>query len=295
MQTLHSQLISKLIIPQLGANSFCATYKVSKRVDDDISIVNGAFNIELESNKIKSLVGAFGGMGPVTRFTEFDVKSEDWNEETLDKCIQNLNTNYALPSDVPGGSSAYRTAMTGSFLTKFYLESRGTTDNELNNTDEDYTFKQEYPESIYKVVGKGAHMNSAEKHVTGTSKYLDDIPYAVNECFMAVVQSQRPHAKILKIDYKEALKLDGVVGYADQNDVLGSNDIVQMWTDEYAEKVYFSDMVTSTGQTIAAIIAKNKRTAQKGSILNFVPPQTVFSGQSSKSRVRRSTSNTDNI
>ena len=32
-------------------------------------------------------------------------------------------------------------------------------------------------------------------HVTGQSRYFDDIPYAVNEGFLAPVLSERPHAK----------------------------------------------------------------------------------------------------
>ena len=270
-----NQIISKLVIPQLGVSSFCATYKVSKRTDDDIAIVNAAFCIELTESKIKSLVGAFGGMGPVTRFTSFDVASYEWfaGDKTLAKCINHLNTNFALPADVPGGSAAYRTAMTGSFLTKFYMESRAALLNQfapaiediLEQEDEDdYTFKQDYPESVYTTVGKGAHMNSAKKHVTGTSKYLDDMPYTTNECFMAPVQSQHPYANIVSIDYSAALKVDGVVGHVDQHDVPGSNDIMQMWQTEHAEQVYFSKTVTATGQTIAAIIAKTKRAAQKG-------------------------------
>lgn len=271
------QIISKLVIPQLSKNAFCATYKVSKRNDDDIAIVNAAFCIELASgDKIKSLVGSFGGMGPMTRFTSFDVASHAWfaDDDTLAMCIKQLNTDFALPADVPGGSAAYRTAMTGSFLTKFYMESRAVLLNKFEPNIEDvigqeeednYTFKQDYPDSVYETVGKGAHMNSAEKHVTGTSKYLDDMPYTMNECFMAPVQSQHPHANIISIDYSAALKVDGVVGYVDQNDVPGSNDIMQMWQNEHAEKVYFSKTVTATGQIIAAIIAKSKRAAQKGS------------------------------
>ena len=55
-----------------------------------------------------------------------------------------------------------------------------------------------------------------------------------------------------------------MIGYADQSDVPGSNDIMEMWQEEHAEKVYYSEKVTSTGQIIAGIVAKNKRAAQKG-------------------------------
>ena len=248
---IGGEIISKLIIPQLGLDTFCATYKVSKRADDDIAIVNSAFCIKLsKEGKIVDFNGAFGGMGPVTRVADFAaVVGKSWDDSSLTACTKNLNQNFALPADVPGGSGHYRTAMTGSFLTKFFFESRAALLNVVapaiedigqEENEENYDFKlgfpkpvnfqekvtnifrphrkpfskQEYPESVYKVVGKGAHMNSAKKHVTGTSKYLDDHPYAINECFMAPVQSQRAHAKIVSIDYSEALKVKSPQNFA---------------------------------------------------------------------------------
>ena len=114
-------------------------------------------------------------------------------------------------------------------------------------------------------------------HVTGQSRYFDDIPYAVNEGFLAPVLSERPHAKawfqnftsgsllllahfrstsgpflvlfchekqilyepckIVSIDYSEALALDGVIGKVDANDIPGENEIIIMWQKEHCDKV----------------------------------------------------------
>ena len=38
---------------------------------------------------------------------------------------------------------------------------------------------------------------------------------------MAFVLSTRPHARILKVDQSEALKITGVIGYIDSSDIPG--------------------------------------------------------------------------
>ena len=67
-----------------------------------------------------------------------------------------------------------------------------------DHDDADYEFSHDHPyadELPTQVVGKNHKQNSAHMHVTGQSRYFDDIPYAVNEGFLAPVLSERPHAK----------------------------------------------------------------------------------------------------
>merc|ERR1712131_200689 len=85
----------------------------------------------------------------------------------------------------------YRSAMPISFLIKFFFESRsallGHQAKELedfydDHDDTDYEFSHDHPyadELPTQVVGKNHKQNSAHMHVTGQSRYFDDIPYAV--------------------------------------------------------------------------------------------------------------------
>ena len=69
-----------------------------------------------------------------------------------------------------------------------------------DHDDADYEFSHDHPfadELPTNVVGKNHAQNSAHMHVTGQSKYFDDIPFAVNEGFFAPILSQKPHAKEL--------------------------------------------------------------------------------------------------
>ena len=58
------QFIHSIRIPLLPKNIFKA-YKISKRIDDDISSICASFNIELKNNKIKKIKIAYGGMANI--------------------------------------------------------------------------------------------------------------------------------------------------------------------------------------------------------------------------------------
>ena len=147
----------------------------------------------------------------------------EWNDATLEQIQLLIGQEFKLPDNVPGGFAKYRSAMPNSFLIKFFFESRSAllghqakvrpyelyhifqnlTFQELedfydDHDDADYEFSHDHPyadELPTKVVGKNHKQNSAHMHVTGQSRYFDDIPYAVNEGFLAPVLSERPHAK----------------------------------------------------------------------------------------------------
>ena len=60
------QFIHSIRIPLLKKNIFKA-YKISKRIDDDISSVCASFNIEINNNKIKKIKIAYGGMSSIPK------------------------------------------------------------------------------------------------------------------------------------------------------------------------------------------------------------------------------------
>ena len=60
------QFIHSIIIPIFKKNIFKA-YKISKRIDDDISSVCASFNLEINNKKIKNIKIAYGGMAPIPK------------------------------------------------------------------------------------------------------------------------------------------------------------------------------------------------------------------------------------
>ena len=99
--------------------------------------------------------------------------------------------------------------------------------------------------------------DSAVKHVTGQSVYVNDI--AVNRQLVGrVVYSPVAHARISLIDIKEALKLDGIAAILTYKDIPGEN---QMGPVIHDEPCLAEDEVTFIGQAIVLIAAKTEEAA----------------------------------
>ncbi|MDB4973927.1 MAG: xanthine dehydrogenase, small subunit [Myxococcaceae bacterium] len=120
------ELILSVHIP-LPAPPLQRFYKVSKRVLDDISTVAGAFTLELdERNQVRRLRLAYGGIAATpVRATEVEALAHGrpWNADTLEELLRALEL-VGTPLSDHRGKAAYRRAMIGKLLEKFYFETR---------------------------------------------------------------------------------------------------------------------------------------------------------------------------
>jgi xanthine dehydrogenase small subunit len=99
-------------------------YKISKRFDQDISAVCGAFALELQGGKVAEARIAFGGMaGTPKRATnaEAALKGQPWNEATLAKAVAALDKDYTPMTDMRA-SAKYRADVACNLLKKFFIE-----------------------------------------------------------------------------------------------------------------------------------------------------------------------------
>jgi xanthine dehydrogenase molybdopterin binding subunit len=101
--------------------------------------------------------------------------------------------------------------------------------------------------------------DSAIKHVTGQSIYVNDIE-ANRQLVGRVVYSPVAHARISLIDTKSALKLNGVVAILTHKEIPGEN---QMGPVIHDEPCLAEDEVTFIGQAIALIAAETEEAAIK--------------------------------
>jgi xanthine dehydrogenase molybdopterin binding subunit len=101
--------------------------------------------------------------------------------------------------------------------------------------------------------------DSAIKHVTGQSVYVNDIE-ANRQLVGRVVYSSEAHARISLIDTKAALKLNGVVAILTYRDIPGENQLGPVINDE---PCLADDEVTFIGQAIALIAAETEEAAIK--------------------------------
>jgi len=102
--------------------------------------------------------------------------------------------------------------------------------------------------------------DSAAKHVSGESIYIDDI--LVNSQLLAgrVVYSKHAHARIIRIDLEAAGKLDGVHAVLCYKDIPGVNQMGPVIHDEVC---LASEKVECVGQAIVLIAAESEAIAME--------------------------------
>lgn len=103
-------------------------YKVAKRQEDDISTVSAAFAIDLATDgTVTSARLAFGGVAATparaTAVEEF-LHRRPWDQATVDQAARMLESAFQPLSD-HRGSAAYRRALLGKLLQRFWHETGG--------------------------------------------------------------------------------------------------------------------------------------------------------------------------
>jgi len=102
-------------------------YKISKRYDDDISAVCLALNLQIEGGKVvKASLGAGGVAATPVRasHTEAALTGRPWSQQTVQHAITTLRAEFSPISDMRA-SGAYRSEVLGNLLQRFWLESQG--------------------------------------------------------------------------------------------------------------------------------------------------------------------------
>ena len=119
----RGQFIHSIRIPLLGKNIFKA-YKISKRIDDDISSVCASFNVELENNKIKKIKVAYGGMANIPKRAvncEKILLNSPLSDNTINKAKKSLEKDFKPITDVRA-SQKYRMEIAKNLLEKCFQE-----------------------------------------------------------------------------------------------------------------------------------------------------------------------------
>lgn len=127
------EFVEALLVPFRAADVHVATYKLSKRIDQDISAVCSAYALRVDQGKVASVRIAHGGMAATSRrapHAEKMLGGQDWDEASVAKAMQALEQDYEPMSDMRA-TSAYRLKAAQNLLYRFYLESTGITDTRI--------------------------------------------------------------------------------------------------------------------------------------------------------------------
>ena len=117
------QFIHSIRIPLLPKNIFKA-YKISKRIDDDISSICASFNIELKNNKIKKIKIAYGGMANIPQRAiscEKILLNSSMSDNIISIAKKSLEKDFKPITDARA-SKKYRMEVAKNLLEKCFLE-----------------------------------------------------------------------------------------------------------------------------------------------------------------------------
>jgi xanthine dehydrogenase small subunit len=118
------EFIASVLVPPPREEEFIGAYKVSKRFDQDISAVCGAFAVRLAQGQIVTARLAYGGMAAtVARAvrTERALIGAGWSEASIVRASACLAEDFTPLSDLRG-SSAFRLETARNLLRRFYFE-----------------------------------------------------------------------------------------------------------------------------------------------------------------------------
>ncbi len=117
------EFIEAVIVPKPDPAARFALYKISKRFDQDISALCGAFYARLDNNQITNIRIAFGGMAAIparAKAAEAALLGKDWNEANIRAAMKALGDDFTPMSDMRA-SADYRQQAAQNLLLKFYL------------------------------------------------------------------------------------------------------------------------------------------------------------------------------
>jgi xanthine dehydrogenase small subunit len=134
-----SELVEKLTISKLKKNEHFRCFKISKRFDEDISALMGAFKLKVIEGEITQARIAFGGMAatpkraPKTESALIGAKLGD--AATWEKALAALSLDYQPISDMRA-SAQYRTETAMALLRRALIEIGGGTKTRLHTAPE---------------------------------------------------------------------------------------------------------------------------------------------------------------
>ncbi|MDJ0921346.1 MAG: xanthine dehydrogenase small subunit [Henriciella sp.] len=118
------EYVRSVLIPPLADGLVFRTYKISKRFNQDISALCGAFAFEIEDGVVTSARVAFGGMAATPKRAaacEAALTGQPWTEATIDEAANAMARDYAPITDMRA-SAPYRMKTAQNLLRKAFLE-----------------------------------------------------------------------------------------------------------------------------------------------------------------------------
>jgi xanthine dehydrogenase small subunit len=118
------ELITSVTVPHAAPGRLIATYKVSKRIDQDIAAVCAAFALNVRDGQVSAPRIAYGGMAAIpqrARHVEDALAGAPWTLASIEAALPLLERDFQPITDMRA-SGAYRARVAANLLKRFFLE-----------------------------------------------------------------------------------------------------------------------------------------------------------------------------
>ncbi len=123
------EFVEAVHVPVPASETHFAIHKVTKRRDEDITAVLGAFHLVLAGDgTVASIRIAYGGMAATPKraaAVEAALLGKPWNEETIEAALDAYAEDFTPLTDMRA-SAEYRTLAARNLLRRFFVETTGT-------------------------------------------------------------------------------------------------------------------------------------------------------------------------
>jgi xanthine dehydrogenase small subunit len=121
------EFVERIAIPRPGPDDRIAVYKVTKRADEDISAVLGAFRLRIVEGRVTEARIAYGGMAAIPRratAVEARLHGRQFDREAIEDAMTVFADDFTPISDWRA-SAGYRLTVARNLLLRFWAETSG--------------------------------------------------------------------------------------------------------------------------------------------------------------------------
>jgi xanthine dehydrogenase small subunit len=120
------EFMTGVAVPAATKGRLLGSFKVSKRIDQDISAVCATFCVSLDGERVRIARLAYGGMAAIAcraRHAEHALIKHGWSAAGIEAASAALAADFKPLSDLRAGS-AYRLQVAGNLLRRFFLQNQ---------------------------------------------------------------------------------------------------------------------------------------------------------------------------
>jgi xanthine dehydrogenase small subunit len=272
------EFVANIDVPRLGDDEIFRCYKISKRFDQDISALLGAFKFRLDGGRIAEARIAFGGMAATPKraaAAEAAIRgAKVSNERDWAPACEALADDFQ-PIDDMRASAAYRLQTAQALLQKALHEANGEASAATRVIDpraekpgdaHSYPHRTQIPptENGYSVGNAIAH-DSAARQIQGTAQYIDDMPEAAEILHIAPGYAMdAAKGGVAELDLKAVRAAPGVVAVLTAADIPGKNECSPSIG---GDPIFADGRVEFHGQVIFAVAARTREQARQAARL----------------------------